>query len=256
MRVSISVECVCSWLRLIGWLLPLWETDQELKETADTSSRGGTPAPDALPFGLDKTLDTPEHTRTYAGACHLLTTLVCEWEACVDAPHRGGQELVGRLLALAPSVYARAESTRWDAYAEILERLARDAIRHTGRQPKTTSYPCLTCGVLLEQPYTDEGLLDMYVCPACDAYYTPSTYMQTAKAYALYVKPDCVVTREQAAYLLDVSPETLTVRIHRYRVKPVSGRGHHQCYRLSDLLPATQSKPAHSRERSRVSSRP
>ena len=226
-------------LTTIQRLFPYWETNQQLRETSDGTHNRTPPPPDTLPFGLDKTLNTDTHTTTRNGALLKLATIKQHWETLIGITPTTGLcsalAYTGRLLTYLPSVYQASTTTQWNTDTHALEQLARDTITHTGRQPKTLTHPCLDCGTPLEQPYTDEGLLDIYTCPACEHCWTPNQYITLAKALATYSPITCLVTQQQAADILGVDRATITTRICRNNITSIHGRGHNKKYNLADL---------------------
>lgn len=238
MTHTYPIDRAHSALTTIQHLLPHWETNQQIRETSDGTHTAAS-SPDHLPYGLDKTLDTDTHTATYSGALSKLATITHQWETRIGiTPHtqsRSATTYAGRCLTYLPSAYRASTPTQWNNDTLTLEQLARDTITHTGRQPKTLTHPCLNCHTPLEQPYTDDGLLDIYLCPHCENYWTPDHYLTLAKALAAYSTTDCLVTQQQAADILGTNRATITTRICRHNIKPISGRGHNKKYRLSDL---------------------
>ena len=245
--MRIPPETMHSALTTLRALLPHWETNQQIRETNDGTHAGGTPPHDLLPFGLDKTLDTDTHTATLEGAAIMLTNMRASWQQAVGLqpdptypvkPLGTLDEDMGKLLVLLPLAFEKLGEEQWDNYAAAVMRLVGDAEAHSGRAPYVTEYPCLNCYTALEQPFTAEGKLDIYLCPRCGAWWTPNNYVATARAYAAYTDIDCLTTLGQAAQLLHVPLATLQMRVKRSNVKPTRGKGRGAVYSLRALKSA------------------
>lgn len=220
-------------------LLPHWETNQQIRETSDGTRSHGTPPPEMLPFGLDKTLDTEDCTATRDGAFLKLLAIKQAWEKKLGIrPVIGSASIhtiTQKMMLLLPQAAEKVEVDAWNGHALMLRRLAQSAIAHSGRAPHVTFYPCLECGTLLEQDYTDEGRLEIYTCPLCEQYWTPDSYATTVKALAAYGSVDCQLTQTQAAELLHLPLGTVNQRIRRAGIRPAGGKGKNATYWLSDI---------------------
>lgn len=229
-------------LRELADLVPVWESEQQSREHSRGLGQHSTtmPPPERLPFNLDSTLDDDTHTRTYRGACRLLGSLREEWERAAGmipfqawTPDPVGD--VTKMVACAGAVWDKSETTYWNEFVTRLERLRDDARAHTGRCPKPVGLPCLECGHLLEQPYSDDGLIYVWVCPACGWWDNPDNYHDIAIAHARYTDIDAVVTMSQAARILNVDLSVVKMRARRRELHPVAGLGRGALYRLADL---------------------
>lgn len=221
-------------LATIQQLLPYWETNQQLRETSDPNTPSAQPNPETLPFGLDKNLNTPNHTRTYMGAIQKLKQIKQEWAAATKTRLKPAPVTI-QLLLLLPNAYDKLPVEEWNRYVWEIEKLAHDAETHTGHAPNQLTYPCLKCGTPLQQAYIDTGRLDVYICPTCWSYYTPTDYLEQAKTLAASMPINCLVTMSQAAQILNQPLGTLHARIKRAQLQPKQGRGKNAKYELREI---------------------
>lgn len=254
METKIPLPHIHTALTTIINLYPHWETDQQIRETSDGTHHHTTPTPDTLPFGLDKTLNTDTHTATYDGATTRAKQLYHTMCHHTHTPphHHTGLTALHHCLTLLPLAYNKTTTTEWNQLAHTILRLQEDTEHHSGYTPHTTPYPCLTCHTLLEQPYTNTGRLDIYLCPHCGTYYTPNKYTETATAIAAHTDININVTQQQAATLLNIPLATLGMRIKRAGITPIHGHGRNAHYKLSDIKKNLAPTQASIRNKTRI----
>lgn len=223
-----------------------WPTNSELRATHDNTTptyAKNSRNPYALPFGLDKTTDTIEHTKTYQGATQLLESIRNTWTQhageAVNIPH--GQDRYENAIRALIHLNQRAyETLPQDTYQETVNQLA--TLAHQAEEQCATGLDssgleCHTCRTPLGHAYTEEGLDPNLYCPACDRTWTPTEYAQYARARIIYghAGDNTNVTVSEAAALLNMTVAGVMLRVKRRQVIPICGHGRGAVYRLSDL---------------------
>ena len=220
-----------------------WPTNQQLRERKNPNmTPAATPGiaydPDALPFGLDRTLDTATRIRTRQGACVFLNHTRRQWEHYLDQRDTNITDPIANINWLATNLARESElpPAYRQATHRAIQELARECANVTGHGADPTVYVCPTCGTgTLERPYTGDGIADMYVCSNCNETWTYSHHVELARAHARLRPTTLTVTLAEAATILGVDLGTLHARATRRAVVPTGKKGRRKTYRLDDL---------------------
>lgn len=221
----------------LAHLIPEWETPQQARETrtAEISTASHATNLDKLPYNLDASTDTDTHIATRHHAIYLLTCIARRWQPAHRSP--ASTPLLATLARNIPHAWNTLDDTTWNNDTTLLAQILQAARIHSGHQPKTTRYKCLNCPdhPNLQQDYTDSGLLDIYYCPTCLSWWTPSDYAAAVDALALLTKDPIPVTQIEAAHILNQDKRTIWKRIKDRNIQPLHGKGKKATYPLQAL---------------------
>ena len=235
-----TVETVRDALAVIETHADKWPTPDELRANArghSPASARVVPPPGQLPFGLDRVTDTPARTRTRDGAAQVLAGVLTEWGHHLDAQAtmRDYETRARALIELLPRAWQDLPTQAWEATANALIRLAADTRTQCATGGLGTSITCPSCvTTTLVRPYTDAGISESFRCDTCGGTWQAADLHTLALAHSAYVST-IVVTRAQAAEILDITWEGVQARIKRRALAPVEGQGRGAKYRLRDL---------------------
>ena len=238
----IDVTEVAAALELIRTHADKWPSPSELRANArglDAAATRSTPAPGQLPYGLDRTVNTPVRTRTREGAAAKLAGIAAAWDralAGVATPGtRDYEAAAARCVELLPRAWQDLPPATWQDYAQRLIRLAKDTRTQCATGAHGTAIRCPNCPqAMLVRPYTDAGISDNYTCPQCAGEWDAGELQTLALAHSTYIR-SVTVTRAEAAALLGISWEGIQARVKRRALTPVEGQGRGAKYVLRDL---------------------
>lgn len=188
------------------------------------------PAPDQLPFGLDRVTDDWEtgRVRTPAGCIEILEEVADDWAENLGYTRPTSVPVCEWLADTTEHAYKRLEPEAWLATIGEIRRVYAIATRLAGLHPETTNHTCPNDGTRLERYPLDDGFTDWEICPTCGTPWTRDTYTKAVQTRLrlemIGTPPDTWVTRAQAANLLGIPRAILDTNVHRGRLQSRAGK--------------------------------